>query len=368
MSDTVTGILKKEKNNTTFLRSLENSLRKSPKDVYVSPGLIRKYKLVEGARVTGPVSVQGRQIKLEGVTEICGVSPLDYAKRTPFDRLVAIDPNERFNLGACGLPEMRIVDLVAPIGKGTRGLIVSPPKAGKTIMLKQIANAVNFERPDARVIVLLIDERPEEVTYFKREVNATVIASTIDQDSKQHLELSELMLANIRCELECGRDVVLLVDSLTRMGRSFNLSNSSRGGRTMSGGLDSKALQIPRQFFGLARNIEGGGSVTIVATCLVYTGSRMDQMIFEEFKGTGNSELVLDRNLSQLRLFPAIDIAASGTRKEEKLYSEADSHKIATMRKVLSSCSQKEMISQMLSLMRKFPTNEEFLANIPNSQ
>jgi transcription termination factor Rho len=259
---------------------------------------------------------------------------------------------------------MRIIDLVAPIGKGTRGLIISPPKAGKTVLLGQIADAIIYDDPGTHVVVLLIDERPEEVTSFRRKVKgAEVLASTIDGTIEEHVALAELMLVNIRIELECGRDVVILVDSLTRMGRSFNRRGSGTG-RVMSGGVEVGSLEIPRRFFGMARNIENGGSVTIIATILVDTGSRMDQLIYEEFKGTGNSEIVLDRSLAEARIFPAIDIAASGTRKEEILYSPEDMKKLAMMRKVLSNYKPKEAIESMDKLLKKYPTNEEFLQGL----
>ena len=234
---------------------------------------------------------------LAEIETVCELSPEQFQQRTPFKRLVAIDPVDRFNLAAGGETSMRLVDLIAPIGKGTRGLIVAPPKAGKTILLEQIARAMQADEPDTRLVVLLIDERPEEVTHFRRTIaGAEVFASSSDQPVKEHVELSELMLAHIRTELECGRNVVVLLDSLTRLVRAFNLRGSQAGrSRTMSGGVEASALQIPRRLFGLARNIEHGGSVTIVASVLVDTGSRMDQFIFEEFKGTGNSEIVLDR-------------------------------------------------------------------------
>ena len=256
--------------------------------------LLQEYALVEGASVTGPVA-QGRSGReLAGVTAVCGLPPAAYRARTPFAQLVAVDPTERFHLGAGGDVAMRAVDLLAPIGKGTRGLIVAPPKAGKTTLLEQIARAIRAERPAARIVVLLIDERPEELTYFRRTVAAEVFASSSDQSPAEHTALAELLLAHIRTELECGNDIVVLLDSLTRLARAFNL-RSSGAGRSLSGGMDAAALEIPRRFFGLARNVENGGSVTLLATVLVSTGSRMDDLIYEEFKSTGNSEIVLDR-------------------------------------------------------------------------
>jgi transcription termination factor Rho len=282
----------------------------------------------------------------------------------PFSRLVAIDPNERFHLAATGEVSMRIIDLVAPIGKGTRGLIVSPPKAGKTMLLEQIARAVHANEPETRIIVLLIDERPEEVTFFRRAVEAEVFASSSDQSLRQHVALAELMLAHIRTELECGRDVVVLVDSLTRMTRTFNLQGRGRG-RSLSGGLEAGALEIPRRFFGVARNIENGGSVTILATVLVDTGSRLDQVVFEEFKGTGNSEIILERSLAEARIFPAINVTASGTRKAELLHTSEDGQRIVKLQRRLADYEPREALTSLLRLLEKYPTNEALLERIP---
>ncbi len=259
---------------------------------------------------------------------------------------------------------MRIVDLVAPIGRGTRGLIVSPPKAGKTILLEQLARAIHADAPETRIIVLLIDERPEEVTFFRRAVQAEVFASSNDESVQEHVALAELMLAHIRTELECGRDLVVLVDSLTRMGRTFNLADTRRRSRTLSGGLDAGALILPRRFFGLARNIEHGGSVTIIASALVDTGSRMDQLIFEEFKGTGNSEIVLNRDLAEARIFPAINLPASSTRRDELLYSPDEIQKINRLRRGLVGRKPVEVMMLLLKVLEKYPTNEELLRNI----
>jgi transcription termination factor Rho len=258
---------------------------------------------------------------------------------------------------------MRIVDLVAPIGKGTRGMIVSPPKAGKTMLLEHIATAIHAGEPEARIIALLIDERPEEVTHFRRAVQAEVLASSNDQSVQEHIELVELTLAHIRTELECGHDVVVLVDSLTRMGRAFNQRGPGVG-RTLSGGLDAGALELPRRFFGLARNIEDGGSVTIIATALVDTGSRMDQLIFEEFKGTGNSEIVLERSLAEAHIFPAINIRASGTRKEERLYSPQEHRYLTSLRRMLADKKPKEAMETLLQLIAQYPDNEKLLMSL----
>ena len=364
MPDIASGILKLDRNGTGCLRSVERSLRSSPSDVIVPAQLIRQFRLAEGAVIVGPFSMARGRKELSAVDSVCGLKPQEFQNRKPFNDLVAVNPDKRFNLAKCGGKSMRIIDLVAPIGKGTRGLIISPPKAGKTVLLGEIADAIIYDDPGTHVIVLLIDERPEEVTSFRRKAKgAEVLASTIDGTIEEHIALAELMLANIRIELECGRDVVILVDSLTRMGRSFNRRGSGTG-RVMSGGVEVGALETPRRFFGMARNIENGGSVTIIATILVDTGSRMDQLIYEEFKGTGNSEIVLDRSLAEARIFPAIDIAASGTRKEEILYSQEDMKKLAMMRKVLSNYKPREAIESMDKLLKKYPTNEEFLQSL----
>ncbi len=289
--------------------------------------------------------------------------PGNINKNIPYTKLTAITPDERFNLSISGEPAMRIVDLIAPIAKGTRGLIVSPPKAGKTILLEQIAKSIRLASPKTRIIVLLVDERPEEVTHFKRQVDAQVLASSNDLDVKQHIKLTQSTMKRVTRELEEGQDVVVLVDSLTRMARAFNHKKAPPGqrGRTMSGGLQSGALEIPRRFFGMARNIENGGSLTIIATVLVDTGSRMDQLIFEEFKGTGNSEIILDRTLAEARVFPAINLLASGTRREELLYGPKEIKQISKLRRALTKVKTKQGMELFLKFLEKYPTNEDFL-------
>jgi transcription termination factor Rho len=249
------------------------------------------------------------------------------------------------------------------VAHGTRGLIVAPPRTGKTKLLESLAHAIHADAPEARIVVLLIDERPEEVTHFRRQVPAEVLASSSDQSAKSHVRLAEMCLAQARCELECGHDVVILVDSLTRMGRAFN-QHGAGSGRTLSGGLDSRALEIPRRFFGMARNIEHGGSITVIATALIETGSRMDDMIFEEFKGTGNMELVLDRNLAERRIFPAIDLRASGTRRDELLYSEEEWAALNLLRRRAAAAMPGPAMEGMLELMRRHPSNGELLQSI----
>ena len=364
MSDTASGVLKCTAKGAGFLRDPARSFRPGPSDVFVPAELVREYGLVDGAAVAGPTRRGRRGPELSGVEAVCGLEPEAFSGRTPYNELVAVNPDERFDLAASGDMSMRIVDLVAPIGRGTRGMIVSPPKAGKTVMLEKIAAAVRSTEPETRIIVLLINERPEEVTMFRRAVDAEVLASSSDQGVREHIELAELTLAHVSVELECGRDVVVLVDSITRMGRAFNQKSPGRG-RTLSGGLDARALEVPRRFFGLARNIEGGGSVTIIATALIDTGSRMDQLIFEEFKGTGNSELVLDRSLADERIFPAIDLSASGTRKEEQLHTPDDIRRIAMLRRALAGRRPREAMDSLLHLVEKYPTNKELLQSIP---
>ena len=362
MTNTNSGILKLTKKGAGVLYDLDVLVD----SIFVPPKLIRTYNLPAGATITGPVRSGKKGPSLIEVETVCGLAPEAFQKRTPFRRLTAIDPHQRFSLAAGGEISMRLIDLVAPIGKGTRGLIVAPPKAGKTMLLEQIARGIQADDPETRLIVLLIDERPEEVTHFRRTIEgAEVFASSSDRPVQEHVELSELMLAHIQTELECGRDVVVLVDSLTRLVRAFNLKGPQAGrSRTLSGGVEAEALQIPRRFFGLARNIENGGSVTILATVLVDTGSRMDQFIYEEFKGTGNSEIVLDRSLAEAYIFPAINLAASGTRKEEQLYSPENSLQLTKLRRALADHPPRAAMEYLLNLVEKYPDNEDLLQSL----
>lgn len=355
---TSSGILQLFKNGSGHLLNPA----KLTERIGVSARLIRDHNLPQGATLTG--NTDGSQ--LTAIDKVCGLSPEQFQQRTPFKRLIAIDPSERFNLAASGEMSMRLIDLVAPMGKGTRGLIVAPPKAGKTMLLEQIARAMLSSEPDTRLVILLIDERPEEVTHFRRSIpGAEVFASSSDQPLEEHVNLSELMLDHIRTELECGRHVVVVLDSLTRLVRAFNLRGAQANrSRTLSGGVEAEALQIPRRFFGLARNIEHGGSVTIVATVLIDTGSRMDQFIYEEFKGTGNSEIVLDRTLAEAFIFPALNLAASSTRKEDRLYNPADSQRLTQLRRELMRRPPQEAMLYLLSLLARFSTNAELLQNI----
>ncbi len=368
MSDSCSGILKYVGNKQYAVRTTERSYRPGHSQIMVQANLARRLPLTEGASVSGRLERKNGKMRLVSVDSLGGLDPQAFSQRPHFADLTAIDPHERFDLGRSGQESMRIVDLIAPIGKGTRQLIVSPPKAGKTVLLEQIVQAIRVCSPQSRIIVLLVDERPEEVTHFRRSVEgAEIVASTSDHTADEHAELAELILAHVQTELECGREIVLLIDSLTRLGRAFNNRTRRRNmprRHTMSGGLEAGILEVPRRLFGLARRIENGGSITVVATCLIDTGSRMDQLIFEEFKGTGNSEIVLDRSLAEARIFPAIDIPASGTRKEAYLYSEAHSRGLSTLRRVLSSYGGRAATEALFKLLRKYPTNEEFLESM----
>ncbi|MFQ5507729.1 MAG: transcription termination factor Rho [Leptospirillia bacterium] len=363
-SESVSGVVQLTKKGGGVLRDPARSFRPDPSDAVIPRPLMQKFGLVAGARVAGQARRGGRGAEVTRIDTVCGLSPEAFKRRTPYQDMVAINPDQRFKLGDTGDIAMRVTDLMAPIGKGTRGMIAAPPKTGKTDLIEKIAKGIRTSEPETRVIVLLIDERPEEVTMFRRAVDAEVLASSGDQSPAEHVALAELTLEHIKVELECGHDVVVLVDSLTRMGRAFNLGTRGSG-RTMSGGVDSGALEVPRRFFGLARNIEDGGSVTIIATCLIDTGSRMDDLIFEEFKGTGNSEIMLDRKMAEQRLFPAIDLAASGTRREEALYSPDDARRIAMTRKVLAERRPEEAMQSLLAALAKYDTNAEFLAAVP---
>lgn len=366
--DIVGGILEVMEEGYGFLRG-ENYLS-TPKDVYVSPTQIRRFNLKTGDKVTGI----GRRPK-EGekfpalifVQHVNDDTPDKAIRRRPFEYLVPIFPNERIVLetGSSDFA-MRLVDLVAPIGKGQRGLIVAPPKAGKTTLLKNIANSIEANHPEAVLIVLLIDERPEEVTDMKRSIKGDVVYSTFDQLPEHHAKVAEIVLERAQRLVEQNKDVVVLLDSITRLARAYNLTVPSSG-RTLSGGLDPGALHKPKKFFGAARNIENGGSLTILATALVETGSRMDDVIFEEFKGTGNMELHLDRKLSEKRIFPAIDIVKSGTRKEELLQSQKELEAIWAIRRELSSQNAQDVTEQLINNLIRTKSNEELIPVILHS-
>ena len=365
MPELLTGVVKKTSKSRFVLCDPARSFRPAGRGVVVPSALMRKCDLVEGAEVCGTTRIDRGVVLLDTIESVCGLAVEEFKKRIPYQELTAVSPHQRFDLEKSGELSMRIVDFIAPMGKGTRGLIVSPPKAGKTTLLTQMAKGILADDPDARVIILLIDERPEEVTYFKRGVEgATVVASSIDQTIEEHIELAEILLAYVKVQLECGRDIVVLVDSITRMGRAFNRKGNGTG-RIMSGGLEAGVLEIPRRFLGMARKIEHGGSVTIIATALIDTGSRMDQLIFEEFKGTGNSEIVLSRALAEQRIFPAIDIYASGTRMEESLWGTDHSKKLANLRKGLANQKSADALTTLMAALQKYPTNAELLNIIP---
>jgi transcription termination factor Rho len=349
-----------------FLRSPENCFQPKPTDIFVTPDTIKKNFLREGCLVSGTLQPphRGNSPQLKEVQQVNNMPFADYTKSVRYENLTTIDPLEKFLLETSpDLIETRIIDLVTPIGKGTRGLIVAPPRTGKTTILKQIANAVAANHPEVYVMVLLIDERPEEVTDFQRSVKADVIASSNDQDLETHVRLSRFMIERCRRMVESGKDVFVLLDSLTRVARAYN-SVHGGSGRTMTGGVDARALEIPRKIFASARKIENGGSLTILATALVETGSRMDELIFQEFKGTGNMELILDRKLADRRLFPAIDIPRSGTRKEEKLFPVKHIEAIRKLRRMMVDLNPIEAIETLIGALKKHKTNEELLVKL----
>jgi len=344
-----------------FIRQFRPDLPKGDDDPFVPPPLIRKYKLRDGVILEGELK-PGRKgaMQVSRLDTVMGIDPEVWSQTADFDKGTIIYPDEKLQLvTAPNDISMRVVDLVAPIGKGQRALIVAPPRTGKTILLKKIAASITKNHPDMSLVALLVDERPEEVTDFKRSTNAMVFASSNDREEDNHVRVSTLALEYARRLVEMKKDVILLLDSLTRLGRTFNLYQSGSG-RTMSGGLDAKALQIPRRIFGSARNIESGGSLTIIATALIETGSRMDDVIFEEFKGTGNSEIVLDREMADKRIYPAINLRKSGTRNEERLIGD----RIEQHNRLFRALNSRHPIEAMQALLRHIqqsPTNDELL-------
>lgn len=357
----VEGILEVLPDNYGFLRG-DNYLS-SPKDVYVSPIQIRRFRLETGDMVKG-ISRCKEDEKFPSlifVGEVNGEHPEKAARRKRFDELTPIYPNERLRLETTTNEyAMRIIDLISPIGKGQRGMIVAQPKVGKTTLLKKIANSITENNPEVELIVLLIDERPEEVTDMRRSINGQVIASTFDELPEHHVKVAEMVLERAKRVIEHKKDVVILLDSITRLARAYNLVIPSSG-RTLSGGIDPAALHKPKKFFGAARNIENGGSLTILATALVETGSRMDDVIFEEFKGTGNMEVHLDRKLSEKRIFPAIDINKSGTRREDLLLDKDELDTVFALRKALNSLPVADVTEQIISQMTQTKNNKEFI-------
>jgi transcription termination factor Rho len=353
-----------------FLRSVAHNYLASPEDIYVSPSQIRRLGLRTGLIVEGPIRlpVEGQEnFALMQVEAVNGHSPEERGPGTVFEDLTPVHPYRRLVLETDAEEfAMRVVDLVTPIGKGQRGLIVSPPRAGKTILLQKIALSLRKNHPEAYIIVLLVDERPEEVTDMLRSVSgptAEVVASTFDEPPSEHIHVSDIALEKAKRLVEHGKDVVLLLDSITRLARAYNTEAPS-GGKLLSGGLDSNAMQKPKRFFGAARSTEEGGSLTILATALIDTGSRMDEVIFEEFKGTGNMELHLDRRLVDKRVWPAIDINRSGTRKEELLLHPNELDRVRTLRRVLADMHPVEAMELMVTRLRKTKTNAEFLMSM----
>jgi transcription termination factor Rho len=353
-----------------FLRSVAHNYLASPEDIYVSPSQIRRLGLKTGLIVEGPIRlpVEGQDnFALMQVDQVNGANPEQRVSPTTFEDLTPLHPNRRLVLETS--PEeinMRVVDLVTPIGKGQRGLIVSPPRAGKTILLQKIALSLLKNHPEAYLIVLLVDERPEEVTDMARTVAGPmceVVASTFDEPSSEHIHVSDIVLEKAKRFVEHGRDVIILLDSITRLARAHNTEAPS-GGKLLSGGLDTNAMQKPKRFFGAARQTEEGGSLTILATALIDTGSRMDEVIFEEFKGTGNMELHLDRRLVDKRVWPAIDINRSGTRKEELLHHPQEIERIRILRRVLSDMHPVEAMEMLVTRLRKTKSNAEFLMSM----
>lgn len=361
----VEGILEVLPDGYGFLRG-ENYLS-TPKDVYISPIQIRRFRLDKGDKVKGIARLPKEGEKFPAliyVGEVNGESPEKAYRRQKFDDLTPIYPDERIRLET--VPNeyaMRIIDLMSPIGKGQRGMIVAPPKVGKTTLLKKIANSITTNNPEIELIVLLIDERPEEVTDMRRSIKGDVIYSTFDELPEHHVKVAEMVLERAKRLTEQKKDVVILLDSITRLARAYNLSIPSSG-RTLSGGLDPSALHKPKKFFGAARNIENGGSLTILATALIETGSRMDDVIFEEFKGTGNMEVHLDRKLSEKRIFPAIDINKSGTRREDLLLTPKEKETVFALRKAMNSMPVADVTEQVISMMVKTKNNQEFLDSI----
>ncbi len=362
-----TGVLEILPDGFGFLRSQEYDYLSSHEDIYVSPSQIKKLGLRKGDEVTGlirPPKEGERFFALLQVKTVNGVEIEKIINRDLFDNLTPLHPNKRFILETTK-NEMtaRVIDLISPIGKGQRALIVAAPKTGKTMILQRIANSLTTNHPDIELIVLLIDERPEEVTDMKRSVKGTVIASTFDEPADRHVQVAEIVLEKAKRLTELKKDVVILLDSVTRLARAYNTISPSSG-RVLSGGLESTSLQRPKRFFGAARNIEEGGSLTIIATALVETGSRMDDVIFEEFKGTGNSEIYLDRKLSDRRIFPAIDINKTSTRKEELLMSEDELNKVWILRKVLAPLSPVDALELLYSKLTVTKSNKDFLKSM----
>jgi len=358
------GVLEVLPDGYGFLRSVDYNYLPSPDDIYVSPSQIKRFYLRTGDTIRGlvrPPKDAERFFALLKVETVNYLSPDNIRDRTIFDNLTPLYPKARLRLER--LPSdlsMRIVDLLSPLGKGQRGLIVSPPKSGKTILLQQLANSIAANHPEVKLIVLLIDERPEEVTDMERSVKAEVVASTFDEPPDRHVQVADMVMEKAKRLVEAKQDVVILLDSITRLARAHN-TVVPHSGKILSGGVDANALHKPKRFFGAARNVEEGGSLTIIATALIETGSRMDEVIFEEFKGTGNMELILDRKLSERRIYPSIDVNRSGTRREELLFDADELNRIWVLRKVLSEFQSIEAIEFLIDRLKSRKTNKEFL-------
>ena len=367
------GVLETMQDGFGFLRSADSNYLPGPDDIYVSPNQIKKYGLRKGDTLEGPIRPpkEGeRYFALIETNKINFVNVKDYNKfKTNFDNLTPLYPEKKFSLET-DKPDKdltsRIIDIVAPVGAGQRSIIVAPPRSGKTVILQKIAKSITDNYPDVYLIVLLIDERPEEVTDMQRSVKGEVISSTFDEPAARHVQVAEMVIEKAKRLAENKLDVVILLDSLTRLGRAYNTVVPSSG-KVLTGGVDANALQRPKRFFGAARNIEEGGSLTIIATALIETGSRMDEVIFEEFKGTGNSEIVLDRKLSDKRTYPAIDVQKSGTRKEDLLLDQGDLQKVFILRKILSSMGTVDAMEFLLDKMRDCKTNQEFFLSMNKS-
>jgi transcription termination factor Rho len=361
VTEEVEGVLQFEGKGNGYLRDPKRSYLPQAFDVEVPRWLVDRMHLQPGLLVKGQAAVRNMKRVLTRIDTLEGADPIAVARRTHFQNLTATDPTEKLVMETRS-DEMigRVLDLISPIGLGARGLITSPPKAGKTIMLQRIAQAITSNRPDVHLTVLLVDERPEEVTDMKRNIKGEVVGSSNDRPTEEHIHVAEMVLERSKRLVEAGKDVVILLDSITRLSRAYNKEVESSG-RTLTGGVDSRALERPKRLFGSARKAEEGGSLTIIATALIDTGSRMDEVIFEEFKGTGNMEIVLSRQLAERRIFPAIDIGATGTRKEEKLFLPKEIEKVRRLRGALASLKPVEAMERLLKKLSEFDSNEEFL-------
>ena len=367
------GVLERMQDGFGFLRAPESNYLAGPDDLYVSPALIKKYGLKTGDYIEGqiqaPQNESERYFALETIERVNGGDPDKLRHRVSFDDMTPLYPDEMLKMEVVDDKDKgrslsaRVIDLIAPTGKGQRSLIVAPPRTGKTVMLQNIAHSIATNYPDVKLIVLLIDERPEEVTDMQRSVKGEVISSTFDEPAARHIQVAEMVIEKAKRLVEAGQDVVILLDSITRLGRAYNTVVPSSG-KVLTGGVDAYALQRPKRFFGAARNIEGGGSLTIIATALVDTGSKMDEVIFEEFKGTGNSEIILDRKLSDKRVYPAIDITKSGTRKEDLLVGKDTLAKMYVLRRIINPMGTLEAMEFLLDKLRVTKTNDDFFSSM----